>query len=43
MTSYYKLKLSPKDYAYDQLMDESLTRDSQHASVGIDQKRAKMT
>lgn len=44
MPSYYRLeKLAPKDYAYDQCVDGSLLRDSQYASVGTVQKRAKMT
>jgi len=44
MSSYYRLeKLSPEDYAYDQFMDGSLIRDSQYASAGTVQRRAKMT
>lgn len=44
MTTYYGLeKLSPEDDASDQFMDGSLIRDSQYASVGTVQRRAKMT
>lgn len=44
MISYYRLeKLSLEDYARNQRMDRSLSRDSQYASVGTVQRTAKMT